>query len=305
MRREATGYGAVYFVERMLATRGATIEGKRAVVSGSGNVAIYTIEKIRQFGGKVVACSDSNGYVVDEDGIDLDLMKEIKEVRRERICEYARRKGSGSHYVEQGSIWEVPCDIAMPSATQNELTGRDARTLLKNGVVAVGEGANMPCTAEAGRIFLEAGVAVRPRQGRQRRRGRDLGARDAAERVARLLDLRADRGAARHDHAQHPRPLRRDRRGIRHAGQLRARRQHRRVRAGCGGDAGLGSDLTARGGGAGPSGNGHPQGNRSEAERPLRRESPDEVRGKRRAIQPLACVCFHAGLENTRFCQPR
>jgi glutamate dehydrogenase (NADP+) len=162
VRKEATGYGAVYFVERMLATRGATIEGKRAVVSGSGNVAIYTIEKIRQFGGKVVACSDSNGYVVDPDGIDLDLMKEIKEVRRERICEYARRKGSGSHYVEQGSIWEVPCDIAMPSATQNELTGRDARTLLKNGVVAVGEGANMPCTAEAARIFLEAGALFGP-----------------------------------------------------------------------------------------------------------------------------------------------
>ena len=162
VRREATGYGAVYFVERMLATRGATIEGKRAVVSGSGNVAIYTIEKVLQFGGKVVACSDSNGYVVDEDGIDLDLMKEVKEVRRERICEYARRKGSGSHYVEKGSIWEVACDIALPSATQNELTGRDARTLLKNGVAAVGEGANMPCTAEAVRIFLEAGILFGP-----------------------------------------------------------------------------------------------------------------------------------------------
>jgi glutamate dehydrogenase (NADP+) len=161
-RREATGYGAVYFVERMLATRGAVIDGRRAVVSGSGNVAIYTIEKIRQFGGIVVACSDSNGYVVDEAGIDLDLLKEIKEVRRGRIAEYAELKGVGARFVEQGSIWDVPCEIAMPSATQNELTGRDARTLVKNGVLAVGEGANMPSTPEAVRVFQEAGVLFAP-----------------------------------------------------------------------------------------------------------------------------------------------
>ncbi len=160
-RTEATGYGAVYFVERMLGTKGMGFAGKRAVVSGSGNVAIYTMEKILEFGGKVVACSDSHGHVVDENGIDLTLVKEIKEVRRERISQYARLKGAGAHYIEK-PIWDVPCDIAMPSATQNELTGKDARTLIKNGVVAVGEGANMPCTPEAVSIFREAGVLFAP-----------------------------------------------------------------------------------------------------------------------------------------------
>lgn len=161
-RKEATGYGAAYFVERMLATRGQDFSGKRAVVSGSGNVAIYTMEKILEFVGTIVACSDSNGYVVDESGIDLDLVKEIKEVRRERISEYARRKGAGAHYIENGSIWDVACEIAMPSATQNELTGKDARALIKNRVVAIGEGANMPCTPEAVRLFREAGVLFAP-----------------------------------------------------------------------------------------------------------------------------------------------
>jgi glutamate dehydrogenase (NADP+) len=161
-RTEATGYGATYFVDSMLATQGTSFDGKRCVVSGSGNVAIYTIEKIRQFGGVVVACSDSNGYIVDENGIDLDLVKEIKEIRRERISEYARMKGSGTHFIEKGSIWDVPCDVAMPSATQNELTGKDAKTLVKNGLVAVGEGANMPCTPEAVRLFQGAGVLFGP-----------------------------------------------------------------------------------------------------------------------------------------------
>nr|WP_153320307.1 NADP-specific glutamate dehydrogenase [Sinorhizobium meliloti] len=161
-RKEATGYGATYFVQRMIATKGLDFEGKRVTVSGSGNVAIYTMEKVIEFGGKIVACSDSNGYVVDEDGIDLELVKEIKEVRRERISEYARLKGAGTHYIEAGSVWDVSCDVAMPSATQNELTGKDARTLVKNGVLAVGEGANMPCTPEAVRIFQEAGVLFAP-----------------------------------------------------------------------------------------------------------------------------------------------
>ncbi|TXL70060.1 NADP-specific glutamate dehydrogenase [Vineibacter terrae] len=161
-RTEATGYGATYFVERMLATKGHTFEGKKTVVSGSGNVAIYTMEKIIEFGGKIIACSDSNGYVVDESGIDLDLVKEIKEVRRQRISEYARCKGAGSHYVDGGSVWSVPCDVAMPSATQNELTGKDAKTLVKNGVIAVGEGANMPSTPDAVRFFQEAGVLFGP-----------------------------------------------------------------------------------------------------------------------------------------------
>jgi glutamate dehydrogenase (NADP+) len=161
-RKEATGYGAAYLVERMLATRNGGLEGCTAVVSGSGNVAIYTMEKIISLGGRVLACSDSNGYVVDERGIDLRLVKEIKEVRRERIAEYARLKGTGAHYVENGCIWDVPCDIAMPSATQNELTGKDARRLVENGVIAVGEGANMPSTPEAVRVFQEAGVLFAP-----------------------------------------------------------------------------------------------------------------------------------------------
>ncbi|MDX9999528.1 MAG: NADP-specific glutamate dehydrogenase [Phenylobacterium sp.] len=161
-RTEATGYGAVYFVERMLATRDRDLGGLRAVVSGSGNVAIYAMEKLAEFGGKVVACSDSNGYVVDEDGIDLDLVKEIKEVRRGRISEYAKAKGGTVKYIDDGSIWDVPCHIALPSATQNELTGRDSRELVKNGVLAVGEGANMPSTPEAVRIFQEAGVLFAP-----------------------------------------------------------------------------------------------------------------------------------------------
>lgn len=161
-RTEATGYGATYFVQSMLGTKGHSFDGRRVVVSGSGNVAVYAIEKVTEFGGKVVACSDSNGYVIDDQGIDLELLKEIKEVKRERIVEYARSKGTGAHYVEGGSIWDVPCDVAMPSATQNELTGKDAKTLVRNGIVAVGEGANMPCTPEAVRIFQEAGILFAP-----------------------------------------------------------------------------------------------------------------------------------------------
>jgi glutamate dehydrogenase (NADP+) len=161
-RTEATGYGATYFVQSMLGTKRQSFEGRRVVVSGSGNVAIYSIEKIAEFGGKVIACSDSNGYVVDESGIDLELVKEVKEKRRERIADYARRKGKSARYVEGGSIWDVPCDVAMPSATQNELTGKDAKTLIRNGLIAVGEGANMPCTPEAVHIFREAGILFGP-----------------------------------------------------------------------------------------------------------------------------------------------
>ncbi|MBC6718714.1 NADP-specific glutamate dehydrogenase [Aurantimonas sp. DM33-3] len=161
-RTEATGYGATYFVQRMLERRRETLEGKRVVVSGAGNVAIYTMEKVLAFGGAVIACSDSGGYVVDETGIDLDLIKEIKEVRRGRLSEYPRLKGSGAHHVEGGSIWDVACDVAMPSATQNELSGKDAVTLVKNGVGAVGEGANMPCTPDAIDVFQSAGVLVAP-----------------------------------------------------------------------------------------------------------------------------------------------
>ncbi|PZM98074.1 MAG: NADP-specific glutamate dehydrogenase [Actinobacteria bacterium] len=160
VRREATGYGAVFFAEEMLRARGDCLDGKRVVVSGAGNVAIYAIEKVQQLGGTVVACSDSSGYLVDEKGIDLDLLKEIKEVRRGRLSEYAAARPHASFAT--GRIWDVPCQIAIPAATQNEITGADARTLVNNGCIAVVEGANMPTTPEAMRIFMEAGVSFAP-----------------------------------------------------------------------------------------------------------------------------------------------
>ncbi len=161
VRPEATGYGATFFVQEMLKARGDSLEGKTCVVSGSGNVAIYTVEKIHQLGGKVVACSDSSGFVHDERGIDLALLKQVKEVERRRISEYAERK-KGVRFVQNGNLWTIPCQVAMPSATQNELNGKDAALLVKNGCMAVGEGANMPTTPEGVRIFLESGIAYGP-----------------------------------------------------------------------------------------------------------------------------------------------
>ncbi|TQF68264.1 NADP-specific glutamate dehydrogenase [Rhodococcus spelaei] len=161
VRKEATGYGAAYFVAEMLKTAGTSLEGRRVVVSGSGNVAIYAIEKVHQLGGTVVACSDSAGYIVDEKGIDVELLKEIKEVRRARICEYADTVTSAT-YVEGGSIWDVPCDVAIPSATQNELDEKAALTLVENGVKVVAEGANMPTTPDALKVLRGAGVAFAP-----------------------------------------------------------------------------------------------------------------------------------------------
>jgi len=161
VRTEATGYGAVYFVEEMLKVRGESFEGKTSVVSGSGNVAIYTIEKIHQLGGKVVACSDSNGILYDEEGIDLDIVKLLKEVQRRRIKEYLEQRPNAK-YTEKGNIWEIPCEVAMPSATENEISGRDAKILVENGCVAVGEGANMPTTPEGVKIFLDAKIAFGP-----------------------------------------------------------------------------------------------------------------------------------------------
>ncbi len=161
VRTEATGYGCVYFVEQMLAARGDALAGKTCVVSGAGNVAIYTIQKLQQLGAKVVACSDSNGVVYDQDGIKLDTVKRLKEVQRRRIAEYVELHPK-AEYRGGGNIWDIPCDLAFPSATQNELNGRDAQRLVANGVVAVGEGANMPCTPTAAETFIEAGVAFGP-----------------------------------------------------------------------------------------------------------------------------------------------
>ncbi|WP_460068383.1 NADP-specific glutamate dehydrogenase [Streptomyces sp. YKOK-I1] len=161
VRTEATGYGTVYFVSEMLAARGQDLDGRRVVVSGSGNVAIYAARKARALGAKVVALSDSGGYVVDEEGLDLDVIKDIKEVRRARIKEYAEVVPR-ARYIEGGSVWDVPCTVALPCATQNELDESAARALLDGGVVAVAEGANMPTTPGAVRLFQEAGVAFGP-----------------------------------------------------------------------------------------------------------------------------------------------
>ncbi len=158
VRTEATGYGSVFFAEEMLKVRGDSLEGKTVLVSGAGNVAIYTIEKAQQLGAKVVACSDSDGYVYDEKGIDLGLLKQVKNTERLRIETYAERKPS-ARFVRHGNVWEVPCQVAMPSATQNEISGADAAMLVKNGCIAVCEGANMPTTPEGVRIFQKANVA--------------------------------------------------------------------------------------------------------------------------------------------------
>ncbi|MBE3009661.1 NADP-specific glutamate dehydrogenase [Microbispora sp. NEAU-D428] len=162
VRTEATGYGCAFFVEEMLKARGTSFDGKRVVVSGAGNVAVYAIEKVRELGGVVVACSDSSGYVVDEKGIDLDLLKQVKEVERRRLSDYAERRGAEATYVPGRSVWEVPCEVALPSATQNEITGKDAEALVRGGCIAVGEGANMPTMPEGIRVFQEAGVAFGP-----------------------------------------------------------------------------------------------------------------------------------------------
>ena len=161
VRTEATGYGLCYFTEAMLKEHGTSFAGKTVVISGSGNVAIYACEKATQLGAKVVALSDSNGYVYDPNGIQLDVVKDIKEVKRGRIKEYAERV-SGAQYHEGKGIWTIPCDIALPCATQNELTGEDARTLAANGVIAVCEGANMPCTPEAIDVLMEKGIWYAP-----------------------------------------------------------------------------------------------------------------------------------------------
>jgi len=160
-RTEATGYGLVYFVDEMLKAKGQSFAGKTVVISGSGNVAIYAAQKAMELGAKVVAMSDSNGYFVDEAGIDLDLIKRIKEVDRKRCSDYAAERSSAK-YFEGDGIWTIPCDIALPSATQNELDEQAAKTLVANGCIAVGEGANMPSTPEAVEVFHKAGVLFGP-----------------------------------------------------------------------------------------------------------------------------------------------
>jgi len=161
VRTEATGYGATFFIDEALKVRKDSFAGKTCLVSGSGNVAIYTIEKIHQLGGTCVACSDSNGVIYHEKGLDLALIQQLKEVERRRIEDYTKYH-KDAVYKKNGNIWEIPCQVAMPSATQNEINGKDAATLVKNGCIAVGEGANMPTTPEGVKVFLDAKIAYGP-----------------------------------------------------------------------------------------------------------------------------------------------
>ncbi len=160
-RTEATGYGLLYFTEEMLRTNGISLEGKTVAVSGAGNVAIYAIEKAYQLGAKPVTCSDSTGWIYDKDGIDLELLKDIKEKRRARLTEYTKTR-PGAEYHEGRGVWSVKCDIALPCATQNELHLEDAEMLVKNGCIAVAEGANMPTTIEATEYLQKNGVLFCP-----------------------------------------------------------------------------------------------------------------------------------------------
>ena len=161
-RTQATGYGLCYFVKNMLEANGKTLSGQTVVVSGSGNVAIYACEKATQMGAKVIAMSDSNGYVYDKDGIKLDVVKQIKEVERGRIKEYAARVPGAEYHEGCRGIWTIPCDVALPCATQNELDAEGAKALIANGCFAVGEGANMPSTLEATELFLQNGILFAP-----------------------------------------------------------------------------------------------------------------------------------------------
>ncbi|MGG1219487.1 NADP-specific glutamate dehydrogenase [Priestia endophytica] len=161
-RKEATGYGTVYFVEEMLKDQGLGFKDSTVVVSGSGNVSIYAMEKAIQFGAKVVACSDSSGYIYDQNGINLDTVKQLKEVKNTRISEYIKEHQDAIYQEGCSGIWTIPCDIALPCATQNELSQEAATMLVSNGVKAVGEGANMPSTQEAVNTFIAHNVLFAP-----------------------------------------------------------------------------------------------------------------------------------------------
>ncbi|QJA10065.1 NADP-specific glutamate dehydrogenase [Romboutsia sp. CE17] len=162
VRTEATGYGLIYFVDEMLKAHDYDLNGKKIVISGSGNVAIYAAEKVQELGACVIAMCDSNGYILDESGIDISLIKKIKLVERKRIKEYADIKSNSKYYEGQKGIWSIKCDIALPCATQNDIDIESAKLLVENKVIAVGEGANMPCTNEALSYLLENGILVAP-----------------------------------------------------------------------------------------------------------------------------------------------
>ncbi len=161
-RKEATGFGLCYFTNEMLCANGTSFDGKTVLVSGSGNVAIYACQKAKEYGANVVAMSDSNGYIYDKNGIDLDLVKQIKEVKRGRIKEYVDVHKDAEYHEGCKGIWTIPCDIALPCATQNEIDGESARALAKNGCKVVSEGANMPSTPEAIEEYFKAGMLYGP-----------------------------------------------------------------------------------------------------------------------------------------------
>ena len=162
-RKEATGFGLLYFTAEMLKVmKNETLEGKRVVISGAGNVAIYAAQKAMEMGAKVLAMSDSQGYIYDPNGIDLDMMKQIKEVERARISVYAERVPGSSYVPDHNQIWTIPCDIALPCATQNEVDEEAAKALVANGLQVMTEGANMPCTPEAVEVFQKAGILFAP-----------------------------------------------------------------------------------------------------------------------------------------------
>lgn len=166
VRPEATGFGTVVFTEEMLKTKNETFEGKKVLVSGSGNVALFAIEKVHQLGGIVIACSDSTGTVYDKDGLDIELLHQVKTVERKRLSDYAQLRGKNSDYRDGHKVWDLATvtsiDVALPCATQNEISETDAQALVKAGVLAVGEGANMPCTPEAVKVFMENDVLFGP-----------------------------------------------------------------------------------------------------------------------------------------------
>lgn len=162
LRKEATGYGLVYFINNMLEKKGKLIKGAKIVISGSGNVAIYAHQKIKELGGIVVAMSDSNGYIYDPEGLDLNEIKIIKEINNKRIIEYRNKYPNAKYNENSKEIWKIKCDIALPCATQNEINSEDAEILINNGCYTVGEGANMPCTPEAVKIFLENRILYAP-----------------------------------------------------------------------------------------------------------------------------------------------
>ncbi len=251
IRPEATGYGCVYFANEMLKTRKETLEGKLCLVSGSGNVSQYTVEKLLDFGAKPVTVSDSNGVIYDPDGIDRDKLAyvmELKNVKRGRIRDYADKFKKAIFMptdikLEHNPLWNVKADCAFPSATQNEITAKDAANLIKNGMQAGGRGREHAVHARSDQDVPGCQDPVRTGQGRQCRRRGHVWPRDVPEQRTAELDSRGSGRPSAQDHDRHPQELLRNGREIRHARQPGERRQHRRLPEGSQRDAGSGPGV--------------------------------------------------------------